>query len=68
MPKTSFIEALEEFLAARDRYHEVYRDQHTSGTERWAAGDRYDEASFKLEEAHRISLMDIIAEDNDVAQ
>lgn len=66
--KSSFIEALEIFLNARDRVLDLHRDKHSSRRERSHAGEYYDEAAHKLEEAHKISLMDLISGDSDAAQ
>lgn len=58
--KLSFVEALEEFLVARDQYNEAYRDDDTNSWQRFNALSKLDDAALRLEEAHKISLMDLI--------
>lgn len=66
--KTKFIDALESFLNARDLVFITARDRNTSRQEQRYADDSYIEASRKLEEAHKISLLDVIKDSEDATQ
>lgn len=66
--RQSFIEALENFLTARDRFHAVKKDGNSFAWEIRDARAIYDENAYKLEEAHKISLMDIIQDSDNAAK
>ena len=66
--KTNFIEALEIFLNARDHILVLHRDKNSSRWDRARAASSYDEAAHKLEEAHKISLLDLIKDSEDATQ
>lgn len=62
--KSSFGEALESFLNARDHMKTVFNDANSSQFSRSFAVDVYDDKFRLLEEAHKLSLLDVIAGEN----
>ena len=59
--KLSFAEALEAFLDSRDAMIAVKKDANSPAWMRRNAESNYDNNLLALEEAHKISLLDLIA-------
>jgi hypothetical protein len=57
-----FTEALEALLDARDNLHRINEDRNNPHWMRKNAAETYEEKLRILEEAHKISLLDVIAQ------
>lgn len=66
--KTKFSEALEDVLNARDKMISTHKDSNSSHQDRLDCVKIYYSSLENLDQAHKISLLDLIAGDSDATQ